>query len=162
MSAALNVYVEQRVRILALAFLTRQQNLLVTDTALDGIDALASMLPTKPGAQQVRNYAVIWWGTNADLPNESSASKFANARWKKGEGRATYYLPTLTLTFSAATDQGYFAWALAPRVDAATHLPRLEQQDRLECRGLRPATIETITSQIDAWYDALDHLLLAR
>lgn len=146
-----DAFVEQRTRSLATIYLTRRDDLLVTEgTGEDAaVDLEVAIKPRKVGAQ--RKFGVLLKGTKNHLTADQ-----ANALVKptlEALGARAYPYPVCLFFFQMVNDRGLFTWVAAPVVTARGH-PVLEQRSTPTCQALDTAAVNDIVDAVSAWYDA--------
>jgi hypothetical protein len=150
--------VGQRAEALALVYLTRRDDLVISTPPLDvGVDLWVDLKGKESSGR--RAFGVIVKGTIDRVTTEEQATKVLNSldnRPATGE----IGMPICTFLFSAQNDDGFYAWKAEPVVD--TNGPKLVPHTKYRCKKLDTDSLETMVRAINKWYNALFRMLARR
>jgi hypothetical protein len=143
-------FIEQRTRSLATVYLTRRDDLLITEAPQEsGLDLIVTIQARK-GAPE-RKFGIILRGTRSDVTADA-ADDILQPTVEALDGCA-YPYPVCLFLFCMESDRGYYTWIAEPLV---THedSPVLRHRGQSACAELDTAAVNHIAVSVLAWYDA--------
>jgi len=144
-------FIAERVRALAVVYLTRRGDLIVTDEAADvGVDLWVTLnLEDKEGHRKfgVELRGVLKAGT-ADHANKRLYSSM-----QKMLRYGPFPFPVVVFFFTMENNKGWYTWASEPVVSSNGQFG-LVQHAEASCRPLDSGAIDEIVETVDRWYDA--------
>jgi len=148
-------FIADRVRALATVYLTRRDDLIITDVdRSEGFDLRVQLLKEKG-----RAFGVVLTGAwkSTDATHVASFIKPTVAKILK---HGPLFVPVCTFCFMMEEFQAWYAWLAEPVVtrDGAA---KLAIHKSPECRPLDRDPLNKIVDQVNRWYDALSFELLA-
>src|SRR5262245_16779362 len=145
-------FIHERVRALAVVYLTRREDLIVTEeTAADvGVDLWVTLnLKDKEGH---RKFGVelkgSWTGMTAD-----HAKRTLSPSMQKMLRYGPFPFPVVLFFFTMEKNEGWYTWVAEPVVSAEGDF-ELVQHGEASCRPLNTGAIDQIVAAVDRWYDA--------
>lgn len=144
-------FIAERVRALAVVYLTRREDLIVTEETADvGVDLWVTLNPEdKPGQ---RKFGVELRGVRAAV-----AAEHANAVLRPSLQQILRYgpfpFPVVLFFFTMENNEGWYTWAAEPVVSSGGDF-ELVQHGSATCRPLNSEAIDSIVGAVDRWYDA--------
>lgn len=146
-------YIGQRAESLAVMYLTRRNDLIVSRQQKDyGLDFLVTI--TQGGGYSGRLFGVEVKAT-ASTPKSAQHDNFITIPVDEA---ATNYptefpFPVCLLFFTLDNDYGYYKWLLEPVVEAQ-HNPKLIFNQSNQLKKLSDEAIDDMISSINLWYDS--------
>ena len=147
-------YIERRAESLAIVYLTRRDDLIISQpTPNQGLDFLITI--TKDGV-----YTGRLFGIEVKATDSTSNLKKHNDIFKLDKNRLSILLenfkdlpfPVCLFFFILETDQGYYKWILEPKIDGEKQVKlHFNEDDKL--KKLDDKEIANIISSINSWYD---------
>jgi hypothetical protein len=151
-------FVRERAKALAVVFLTRRDDLTITDAQKEsGLDFLVSIAHDGEPSTRV-------FGVHVNATMEPVTIDHANKVLKPtmaANQRLTHPLyPVCLFFFTMREEQAFSTWLVEPVV-TATGRPKLIVHDTAACKELDNRTINEIVSRVNDWYDVLTTELIA-
>lgn len=142
--------IAERVRSLALVYLTRRTDLDVREEQVDvGFDLLVTMLSReKPG---LRQFGVELRGVWARVTAEH-ANTVLRPTMQQLLRYAPFPYPVVIFFFTMENNQGWYTWSAEPVVSKSGS--ELLQLEAASCRALDEQAVDEIVAAVDRWYDA--------
>jgi hypothetical protein len=143
-------FIEQRTRSLATVYLTRRDDLDVTEAAeADGVDLTVTIKARKEAAN--RRFGLVLQGARPEMTVEE-----VNAVLKPAlvalSVRAFPY-PVCLFFFTMEHDRGYYTWVAEPML-TGDGSPALAQNREADGADLDTTALATIVARVNQWYDA--------
>jgi hypothetical protein len=144
-------FIAERVRTLAVVYLTRRSDLSITEeTDCVGVDLWVMLnLEDKEGH---RKFGVklrgVWTGVTADHANK--------VLYPSMQGMLRYGpfpFPVVLFFFTMENNEGWYTWAAEPVVPSGGNF-EVVQHGEAACRPLNTEAIDEIVEAVDRWYDA--------
>jgi hypothetical protein len=143
-------FVADRARALATVYLTRRDDLAITDTKEQtGVEFLVSI--RQNGKPSGRAFGVYLKGAMSPVSVEH-ANKVLKPSVEAFQRLGGFLYPVCLFFFTMVHNKGYFAWLLEPVSDQGQ--PRLAKKDVAECEEMDHHTVDRIVERVNAWYDA--------
>jgi hypothetical protein len=143
-------FVADRARALATVYLTRRDDLAITDTKEQtGIDFLVSL--RRNGKPSGRAFGVYLRGAMSPV-SVDHANRVLKPSVDAFQRLGEFPYPVCLFFFTMVNDKGYFAWLVEPII--ADGKPRLVQKRAPECAEMNEHTVDRIVEFVSAWYDA--------
>lgn len=141
----------ERVRALAVVYLTRRADLIVTEETADiGIDLWVTLnIEDKVGH---RKFGVELRGVRS-VGTADHANKILDKSMKTMLRYGPFPFPVVLFCFTMENNEGWYTWAAEP-VTAAGNEFELVQHGTASCRPLDSEAIDEIVEAVDRWYDA--------
>ncbi len=145
----LDRFIEDRARSLASVYLTRRDDVLITDAPRGaGVD-LHAIIKTSKGRPE-RRFGIVLEGRKADL-TVTRANASVESTLETLSRREFSYPVTLFL-FRMENDRGFFTWVVEPLVTEQG--PLLEPHTTASFTDLDTNAVNEIVASVSAWYDA--------
>jgi hypothetical protein len=146
-------FVAERTRALALRYLTRRDDLVVTEAGRGvGLEYVVYITRGEEAqGRSVRQFGVFLRGTK-NAVTEEHLDKVLRPTMQGFLRTGQFPYPVCLFYFTMDDDQGYFTWVAEPAV--AEEGPRLLMHAEAHCRKLDRAALDEIVSRVDRWYDA--------
>jgi hypothetical protein len=144
-------FISERARALAVVYLTRREDLIVTEETADvGVDLWVTLnLDDKQGQ---RRFGVELRG----VPTAVTVDH-ANAVLRPSMQQIMRYgpfpFPVVLFFFTMDNSEGWYTWAAEPIVSPEGAF-ELVQHGKAACRPLNSDAIDSIVEAVDRWYDA--------
>ena len=144
-------FIAERVRSLAVVYLTRREDLIVTEEATDiGVDLWVTLnLEDKEGH---RKFGVELRGGWTAM-DDDHANKSLYPSMQKMLRYGPFALPVVLFFFTMENNEGWYTWAAEPVVSSGGGF-EIVQHDEASCRPLNAEAIDEIVEKVDRWYDA--------
>lgn len=147
-------YLEERAEQLAIVYLLRRNDLVITNKRSgpdEGIDLLVSLLKT--GANTGRVFGVDVKALKSDRQIHPVSHR-EEVRINLGQARAPRDIPfpVCLFVFCMETDEGYYRWMKKP-VYGLDKKPQLLSNDENTFRRLSTEAIDQIVLDVQRWYD---------
>lgn len=144
-------FIAERVRALAVVYLTRREDLIVTEEGTDvGVDLWVTLnLEDKEGH---RKFGVVLTGVWTAV-TANHANKVLNPTMQKMLRYGPFSLPVVLFFFTMENNEGWYTWASEPVVLSKGEF-ELVQHGEASCRPLDSGAINEIVETVDRWYDA--------
>jgi Domain of unknown function (DUF4365) len=144
-------FIAERARISALVYLTRREDLIVTEETADvGGDLWVTLKPGKKEGH--RKFGVQLKGAWAAV-----APGHVNKALQPGIQQMLRYrpfpLPVVLFFFTMENNEGWYTWVAEPVVSSGGEF-ELVQHSEASCRPLDGEAINEIIEAVDRWYDA--------
>ncbi len=144
-------FIAERVRALAIVYLTRREDLVVTEEATDvGVDLWVTLnLEDKEGH---RKFAVeLRGGWKAVTAEDANKTLYPSMQRVLRYG--PFPFPVVLFFFTMENNEGWYTWVAEPVVSSGRDF-ELVQHGEASCRPLNSGTIDEIVEAVDGWYDA--------
>lgn len=144
-------FIAERVRALAVVYLTRRDDLIVTEETADiGIDLWVTLnLVDKDGH---RKFGVEMRGGNSAV-TANHANNVLNPSMQTMLRYGPFPFPVVLFFFTMENNEGWYTWAAEPVITATGEF-ELVQHGTASCRPLNSEAIDEIVEAVDRWYDA--------
>ena len=144
-------FISERVRALAVVYLTRREDLIVTEETADvGVDLWVTLnLDDKEGH---RKFGVVLKGSQKAVTADH-AETFLRPSMQRTLRSGPFPFPVVLFYFTMEDNQGWFTWAAEPVVTSRASF-ELVQHGEASCRPLNSEAIDEIVGAVDRWYDA--------
>jgi hypothetical protein len=144
-------FIAERVRALAIVYLTRRDDLIVTEeTAELGVDLWVTLnLDEKEGH---RKFGVVLRGVWA-AGTADHADKVLQPAMQGMLLYGPFPFPVVLFFFTMENNEGWCTWAAEPIVSSSGDF-ELVQHGKASCRPLKTEAIDEIVEAVDLWYDA--------
>jgi hypothetical protein len=144
-------FIAERVRALAVVYLTRRDDLIITEETADvGIDLWVTLnLEDKDGH---RKFGVELRGVRSAV----SADHVNNVLYPSMQKMLRYGpfpFPVVLFFFTMENNEGWYTWAAEPVITTGGEF-ELVQHGTASCRPLNSEAIDDIVEAVDRWYDA--------
>jgi hypothetical protein len=144
-------FISERVRALAIVFLTRREDLIVSEENVDGgVDLWVTLNPEDKVGH--RKFGVElkggWTTVTADQANQVLAPKMQSmSRY------GPFPFPVVLFFFTMEKDEAWYTWVAEPVVSIEADF-KIVQHRKASCRPLNRPAIDKIVQVVDQWYDA--------
>ena len=144
-------FINERVRALAIVYLTRRDDLIVAEETSDnGVNLWVTLNPEHKEGH--RKFAVAlrgsWESVAADQANQALRPSMQDmSRF------GPFALPVVVFFFTMRNNEAWYTWASEPVVSATGDFEIL-QHAAAHCQPLDAAAIDEIIETVDHWYDA--------
>lgn len=144
-------FVADRARALAVVYLTRRDDLIVTEETGDvGVDLWVTLnLEDNEGH---RKFGVELRGSWAAVTADH-ANKILRTSMQRTLRYGPFPFPVVVFLFTMENNQGWYTWAAEPVVSPAGDFELLQHADA-SCRPLDTEVIDRIVESVDRWYNA--------
>jgi len=144
-------FIRERVRALAVVYLTRRDDLIITEEeAAFGVDLWVTLnLEDKEGH---RKFGVELRGGRT-AATAAHANKVLYPTMQKMLRYGPFPFPVVLFLFTMDNNQGWYTWAAEPVVSSEGQF-ELVQHGEASCRTLDTKAIDGIVEAVDLWYDA--------
>jgi hypothetical protein len=144
-------FIAERVRALAVVYLTRREDLIVTEETADfGVDLWVTLnLDHKEGH---RKFGVEVRGVQT-AATVDRANKVLRPSMQQILRRGPFPFPVVLFFFSMENNEGWYTWVAEPVVSSAVGF-EIVQHGEASCRPLNNEAIDEIVEAVDLWYDA--------
>jgi hypothetical protein len=144
-------FIAERVRALAVVYLTRRDDLIVTEEPGDvGIDLSVTLNVETKGRH--RKFGVElrgdWAAVTADHANQVLRPAMHEMR-----RYGPFAFPVVLFFFTMENNEGWYTWAAEPVVSSTGEF-EIVQRGEASCRPLNSGAIDEIVDAVDRWYDA--------
>jgi len=144
-------FIGERVRALAVVYLTRREDLIVTEETADvGVDLWVALNPE--GKERHRKFGVelrgVWKAVTAGHAN--------GVLYPSMQGMLRYGpfpFPVVLFFFTMENNEGWYTWVAEPVVSSHGDF-EIVQHGKAACRPLDAEAIDKIVEAVDRWYDA--------
>ncbi len=144
-------FIAERVRALAVVYLTRRDDLIVTEETADvGIDLWVTLnLEDKDGH---RKFGVELRGVrSAVTADHDNIVRYPSMQKMLRYG--PFPFPVVLFFFTMENNEGWYTWAAEPVITTGGEF-ELVQHGTASCRPLNSEAIDDIVEAVDRWYDA--------
>jgi Domain of unknown function (DUF4365) len=143
--------ISERVRALAIMYLTRRSDLVVREETTDvGIDLLVSVHPEEK--EGLRQFGVELRGSwSAATAESANAGLYTSMQSMRRYG--PFPFPVVLLLFTMQDNQGWYTWAAEPMISSQGN-PKLTQHGEAHCRPLDERAVGGLVERVNRWYDA--------
>ena len=155
-----NQFVDHRARALAKVFLMARNSIMPIEIMAEfsDLDLLARILPEEDVYEKL--FGVIIKATTTPLPTEESAKTYLN-QWARARKKDHIFpFPILVLVFSMLTDDGYYAWRIAPDLTDGT--PTLKVNTAFETQRTNKRGLDVLTRSLEEWYSQQYDILIPK
>jgi hypothetical protein len=142
-------FIEQRTRSLATIYLTRRDDLIVTESDEEAIDLKVVVKSRKEGTG--RKFGVVLRGIKNDV-SADQANAILHPTMEALSTRA-FPFPVCLFFFRMENDEGFVTWVSEPVVTGEGN-PHLEHRTEASCEPLDTDAINRLVGEVSAWYDA--------
>jgi hypothetical protein len=144
-------FIAERVRALAVVYLTRREDLIVREEPADvGIDLLVTLnLEEKEGLRQFGVEVRGDWSA----ATASQANQVLRPVMQGIMRYGPFPFPVALFFFTMENNEGWYAWAAEPVVSEDGSY-ELRQHGDASCHPLNDQAIDDIVAAVDRWYDA--------
>ncbi|NEP12602.1 MAG: DUF4365 domain-containing protein [Symploca sp. SIO2C1] len=152
-------YIGQRAESLAMMYLTRRNDLVVSRQQEEqDLDFLVTLL--KDGSYTGRIFGVQVTAT-VSTPKSNQSNDSVNIKIPLEQNKLLTELPfpVCLFFFSLGNNQGYYKWILEPVIEAQQNL-QLLFNGKSELKELTDEAIGKIISVVNSWYDSRKYLSL--
>ncbi|MBD2246028.1 DUF4365 domain-containing protein [Nostoc sp. FACHB-888] len=146
-------YIGRRAESLAVVYLTRRDDLIISQPTLNqGLDFLITI--TKDGVYTGRLFGIEVKATDStsNLKKHNDILKLDKNRLSRLENFKDLPFPVCLFFFILQNDQGYYKWILEPKIDGEKQV-KLHFNEDDELKNLDDKEIANIISSINSWYD---------
>jgi hypothetical protein len=144
-------FIAERVRALAVVYLTRRDDLIVTEETADvGIDLWVTLnLADKDGH---RKFGVELRGVRSAVTADH-ANNVLSPSMQKMLRYGPFPFPVVLFFFTMENNEGWYTWVAEPVITTGGEF-ELVQHGTASCRPLNSDAIDDIVEAVDRWYDA--------
>jgi hypothetical protein len=144
-------FIAERVRALAVVYLTRRDDLIVTEETADvGIDLWVTLnLADKDGH---RKFGVELRGVRSAVTADH-ANNVLYPSMQKMLRYGPFPFPVVLFFFTMENNEGWYTWVAEPVITTGGEF-ELVQHGTASCRPLNSDAINDIVEAVDRWYDA--------
>jgi len=146
-------YIERRAESLAIVYLTRRDDLIISQPIPNqGLDFLITI--TKDGVYTGRLFGIEVKATNStsNLNKHNDILKLDKDRFKRLEKFKDLPFPVCLFFFILENDQGYYKWIVEPKINGQKQFS-LHFNENDELTKLDDQEIANIISIVNSWYD---------
>jgi hypothetical protein len=147
-------YLEERAEQLAIVYLSRRNDVVITrqrDGSDDGIDLLVSLLKTGTSTGRVFGIEVKALRSNRQIHPASQREEVRINLSKVGVPRDIPF-PLCLFVFIMETDEGYYRWVKKPAYGLSKK-PQLLLNEENTFRKLSTEAVNEIVLDVQGWYD---------
>jgi hypothetical protein len=146
------LFVEKRVRALALMLLTRREDLFIEEVKDDiGLDFIVRFhTKAKEGLREFGIKLGGSWSTVTKEHIDTAVSPIVQEMKRHGP----FLRPVCVFLFTMENDEGWYAWVAEP-IEVADGNALLRYADEPACRPLHKGALKDIIERVDVWYDAI-------
>jgi Domain of unknown function (DUF4365) len=143
-------FIVERARALALVYLTRREDLIVTEEAADvGIDLWVRL--DRDDRDGHRKFGVQVKGGLADVAPDQ-VNKALQVGMQQGLRYRPFPFPVVLFFFTMEDNEGWYTWVAQPVVTSGGGF-EIMQHAEASCRPLDSSAINEIVEAVDRWYD---------
>ncbi len=144
-------FIAERVRALAVVYLTRRDDLIISDeTAEFGVDLWVTLNPEDKHGH--RKFGVklrgIWSAVTSGRPDKNLQTTM-----QRMLRYGPFPFPVVIFFFTMENNQGWYTWAAEPVVSPGGNF-EIVRHGEASCRPLNTEAIDEIVDAVDLWYDA--------
>ncbi|MFN6514055.1 MAG: DUF4365 domain-containing protein [Nostoc sp. CreGUA01] len=146
-------YIERRAESLAIVYLTRRDDLIISQpTPNQGLDFLITI--TKDGVYTGRLFGIEVKATDytSKLSKDNDILKLDKERLNRLEKFQDLPFPVCLFFFILEEDRGYYKWILEPQINEQKQVS-LHFNENDELKKLDDKEIANIISIVNSWYD---------
>jgi hypothetical protein len=144
-------FIAERVRALAVVYLTRRDDLIVTEEATDaGVDLWVTLKLENKEAH--RKFGVELRGGWTAMTRDN-ANKTLYPSMQRMLRYGPFPFPVVLFFFTMENNEGWYTWVAEPVVSLEGDF-ELVQHGEASCRPLNSGAIGEIVEAVDRWYDA--------
>ncbi len=146
-------YIERRAESLAIVYLTRRDDLIISQaTPNQGLDFLITI--TKDGVYTGRIFGIEVKATDytSRLSKDNDLLKLDKERLNRLEKFQDLPFPVCLFFFILEEDRGYYKWILEPKINEQKQVS-LHFNENDELKKLDDKEIANIISIVNSWYD---------
>ena len=150
-------FIADRVRALTTVFLTRRDDLTITETKQStGLD-LHIYIDREDKPMRL-GFGAMLRGVSSPMTAEN-ANKALGPTMGQFQGMRKFTYPVCLLLFTMRDERAYFSWLAEPVLTDAG--PKLVHHDKANCVDLTNEFLDQVIERIVNWYDAVETLLIA-
>jgi len=144
-------FIAERVRALAVVYLTRRDDLIISDeTAEFGVDLWVTLNPEDKHGH--RKFGVklqgIWSAVTSGRPDKNLQTTM-----QRMLRYGPFPFPVVIFFFTMENNEGWYTWAAEPVVSSGGDF-EIVRHGEASCRPLNTEAIDEIVDAVDPWYDA--------
>ncbi len=144
-------FIAERVRALAVVYLTRRDDLIISDeTAEFGVDLWVTLNPEDKHGH--RKFGVklrgIWSAVTSGRPDKNLQTTM-----QRMLRYGPFPFPVVIFFFTMENNEGWYTWAAEPVVSPGGNF-EIVRHGEASCRPLNTEAIDEIVDAVDLWYDA--------
>jgi len=144
-------FIAERVRALAVVYLTRREDLIVSEETTDvGVDLWVTL--DLEDTEGHRKFGVElggdWKAVKADHVNE-----VLHPSMQRVLRHGPFPFPVVLFFFTMENNEGWYTWVAEPVVSLGGDF-EIVQRGEASCRPLNSEAIDRIVEAVDRWYDA--------
>jgi hypothetical protein len=144
-------FIAERVRALAVVYLTRRDDLIINeDTADIGVELRVTL--NSEDKHGHRRFGVklqgIWTALTSGQPDKS-----LQPAMQRMLRYGHFPFPVVVFFFTMENTEGWYTWAAEPVVSASGGF-EIVQHGEASCRPLNAEAVDAIVEAVDRWYDA--------
>jgi hypothetical protein len=144
-------FIAERVRALAVVYLTRREDLIVTaETADFGVDLWVTL--NLEDKERHRKFGVSLRGVRMAVTADH-ANKVLYTSMQKMLRYGPFPFPVVLFFFTMENTEGWYTWVAEPVVSSGGNF-EVVQHGNAACRPLNTEAIDQIVEAVDRWYDA--------
>jgi hypothetical protein len=144
-------FIAERARILALVYLTRREDLIVTEETADvGVDLWVTLNRGNKGGH--RKFGVQIKGARAAVA-PGQINKTLRPGIQQMLRHRPFPFPVVLFFFTMENNEGWYTWVAEPVVSSAGDFEIVEHSEA-SCRPLDTEAINEVVEAVDRWYDA--------
>jgi hypothetical protein len=144
-------FIAERVRALAIVYLTRREDLIVTEEGADvGVDLWVTLNLVEQEGH--RKFAVELRGGRTEVTADH-ANKTLYPSMQQMLRTGPFPFPVVLFFFTMENNEGWYTWVVEPVVSSGGDF-ELVQHGKAACRPLNVGAIDEIVEAVDGWYDA--------
>lgn len=151
-------YIGLRSEALAVVYLTRRDDLIVSQQKQGGLDF--SVTITKNGNYTGRIFGVQVKATvsSSELIQDDDIFKLKNQEYNNLKNFRDLPFPVCLFFFTLDNDKGYYRWILEPIIKEGNNMS-LKFNENEELKNLNDQEIDNIIAMINSWYDHKSNLV---
>jgi hypothetical protein len=144
-------FIAERVRALAVVYLTRREDLIVSEDTVDsGVDLRVTL--NRDDKHGHRKFGVKLQGIWTAIPS-GRPDKNLQTTMERMLRYGPFPFPVVIFFFTMENSEGWYTWAAEPVVSLAGDF-EIIQHGEASCRPLNTAAIDEIVEAVDRWYDS--------
>lgn len=149
--ASQNRFIEERVRALAVVYLTRREDLMITEETTDiGIDLWVTLKLN--GKEGHRKFGVELKGFHT-AATADHANIILRPSMRKMLRYGPFPFPVVLFFYTMENTEGWYTWVAEPSSLTEDGF-QLIQHEEASCRPLEAQSLDQIIETVDRWYDA--------
>jgi hypothetical protein len=144
-------FIAERARALAVVYLTRRDDLIVTEEPGDvGIDLSVTLNAENKGGH--RKFGVELRGDWAAMTTDN-ANQILRPAMHEMQQYGPFPFPVVLFFFTMENNEAWYTWAAEPLVSATGEFEIIRHGEAF-CRPLNSEAIDELVEAVDRWYDA--------